>query len=132
MFIQLANKNAFDSTTINQIQKLNDVQTLILNGGKQVQVTDFEKDWILRICGDLIQVTPELSFSIKSIVAFDDQGDSALFTLRNGFTFVLTAAQGQALGAICMANGHLFLNLDDRAAELTGLGVSKDDFLKLG
>jgi len=132
MFILLANKNAFDSTSINQIQKLNNIQTLVLDGGKQVPVTDLERDWILRVCGELVHATTDLAFNIKAIVASDDQGDSVLFTLRNGFTFVVTQAQADALGAICAPNGHLFLDLEARAAELVGYGVSKDDYNKLG
>lgn len=132
MFIELSNKNLFDSMTINQIQKIALVQTLILDGGKEVQVTDLEHDWILRICGHLIHVNADLAFNLHAAVAFDAQGNDALVTLRNGFTFVLTGPQLEALGAICVASGHKLLNLAERTTELLALGFSKDDYQKLG
>lgn len=132
MFIQLSNKSSFDTTSINQIEKILLVQNLILDGDKKIPVTDLELDWILRICGHLIFVNPDLSFNIKAVVAFEEQGNNCLITLRNGFTFFLTEAQAQALGAICLGMGHKVVDLNARATELLALGISKDDYQKLG
>lgn len=97
MFFELLDKNIIDTTSIVQINKINDEQVVEFLNGKIIKVTPEEVGWLLTQYGDLVFVNDSFTFNINYVVMMENKGDKYSVSLQNGFVFEITIQQGMKL-----------------------------------
>jgi len=104
------------------------VHNLYLDGGLVYAIADDERAKILRVIGSMIEITPTLGINMKFINGMDDTAQNFLFTMKNGFTFILPKASCTNIIGDYNVNQ---MNLEQRILYLLAHGQDINNYKKL-